>query len=267
MGWIGILLAVGLLFSTNSMADTGKKIKWVTVEKAWIRFKVTGNRSGEIIRQYDEYGHKQSEVEKTVMNMMGMKIRENKKIVRHGKMITTQQNNKPFAIQTENPLYDGMVRNMDADKGLEFGERIAKSMHGEWNGVKRVVGKQPCREMVMKEVNSKICISGHGFALRSEVNSFGMQFIEEATEVRIGYADPKAFTFPKSVEIRQGPNLSQGLNSMRGLNQAPRKSLSGNASGRKMPSASQKDRGQAPPNMEEMPDQIKELMKMFQPKK
>jgi hypothetical protein len=259
ISWLGIPVTVGLLlFSMSSMADTGKKIKWLTVEKAWIRFKITGNRSGEIIRQYGEYGHKQSEVEKTVMNMMGMNIEENKKIVRHGKMITTQKNNKPFAIQTENPLYDGMVQNMDADKGLEFGERIAKSMHGEWNGVKRIVAKQPCREMVMKEMNSKICISEHGFALRSEVNSFGMHFVEEATEVRIGYAEPKAFTFPKSVEIRQGPNLGGGINSMRGFK---------NHRSRKGPSGSQGGQGQAPPNMEGMPDQVKELMEMFQPKK
>jgi len=267
--WIGILAAVGLLLCSMSVfAETGKKVKWLTVKKAWVHFKVTGNRQGEIIRQYDEYGFKQSELNNTAMQMMGMNIAENKKVVIHGKMVTTQENDKPFATRTENPIYDSMVQRMNGTDGLEFGEKIAKSMGGKWNGVTRVVAKNRCREMENPQLGSKVCITKEGLAVRNEVNSFGMQFVEEATKIRLGYADPDAFIFPKNVEIREGPKLGGGSNFMSGFkNRGSRKSRGGKMPDMsQMPSGPQGGQERTPPNMEEMQNKMNELMKMFQPK-
>lgn len=209
---LGLPIAVAACGLASAASAAEGKERFYGKEKFSIVYTQTGAEAGDITEHVRDWGRTRAEITKTLTQMAGIKIDKDQRVVYERSQVTTIDNKTGSISTTRNALYDDVVAEMKGESGVDFGERIMRSMGGQKTGETGKFAGHPCIYYTLAGIRT--CVTDWGGTLHT-VAAFGpIGYERTAIEVKVGDGGPdNAFAYDTSKAVAT-PTLD--LDALRG---------------------------------------------------
>jgi len=205
---ITAVLFVLLMVATILNAQDYKRYQYKSGE---IHYKVSGMMNGTEDVYFTDYGMKEAKIDKTTMEMMGIKQNQNQKTILDGNTTYAIDYDKRTVTKMETPMLSMFPKGTDLTKG---GEEMMTNMGGKKVGTGTILGKN-CDIWEIQNLGSKIWI-WNSIPMKTETNLMGMKISQEATDVKVDVSvSDEHFDIPKDFKVQTMNQQGNPMNFMK----------------------------------------------------
>jgi len=198
--WVVIGCTILLIRAEESRAAE----KRYQIKSGYIKYEISGYTDGIQEIYFDNYGQKEFQINKTTVNMFGVKKTTKSKSLIDGDWMYSIEGNKATKYNYKEMMQVFAKKNNQGAKA--FSEDMIKAMGGKKAGSDKVLGKK-CDVYEFTNMGNKACIY-KGMPLRTTSNMMGMEFNMQAVEFKENIKiDPEQLALPAGIKVVDGPPI------------------------------------------------------------
>jgi hypothetical protein len=207
---------VVLTLPTHAAAE--KDLKFFPIKSFTVHGEIHGMNEGKYTEHVNRHGGIRVEINKSKMNMMGMKMNTNEKVITEGPWVTRVDLDRRTASRIRNPMYDNIKKSVQEKGGLEAAKAYIRGLGGrETNRTGKYAGEK-CRYWEIPPLGANWCVTPDGITVWADVNMGGMKMTRVAIRVKRNDAGPSsAYKVDPGIKITEGPALPAGQPGSKGF--------------------------------------------------
>ena len=177
------------------------------VKEACVSYEMSGQmQNGTTTRCHRKYGYEQYEIQNITVGIAGFTQTTNQHTITIGDTIYAIDLDKNTGTKTKNPMYEGLVENMQDKDPKEMSDAFIQGMGFNPTGTSQSIAGHECNDYNSAQLGT-VCLTDDGLMLKQEV--FGNTTL--ATNVNMGESgDDANYELYENVSITEGPDLSSG---------------------------------------------------------